>query len=114
MLNNLFILIESMPVEIIKIVILAFLILLSILTLYYTKKDKGSAPVFEGFDVNAPMPRDFDNKTLSDEQLYGDIPQGATISIFKKAELKGLTANPDAIPIADGDSRGNGAAPSSP
>ena len=92
-------------------VILAFLILLSILTLYYTKKDKESAPVFEGFDVNAPMPRDFDNKTLSDEQLYGDIPQGATISIFKKAELKGLTANPDAIPIADGDSRGNGGGP---
>lgn len=100
-----------MPIEIIKIVILAFLILLSILTLYFVKKDKESAPVFEGFDVNAPMPRDFDNKTLSDEQLYGDIPQGATISIFKKAELKGLTANPDAIPIADGDSRGNGGGP---
>jgi hypothetical protein len=102
-----------MPIEIIKIVILAFLIVLSIFTLYYTKtrnKETGKA-VFEGFDVNDPMPRDIDNKALTDDQLYGDIPQNASISIFKKAELKGATANPDAIPIADGDAHGNGGGP---
>jgi hypothetical protein len=100
-----------MRVEIIKMVILAFLIVLSILTLYFTKKEKSKSAVFEGFGVDDPMPRDFDNKTLSDEQLYGDIPQAATLSIFKKAELKGLTADPDSIPIADGDNRGNGGGP---
>ena len=100
-----------MRVEIIKMVILAFLIVLSILTLYLTKKETPKNDVFEGFGVDDPMPRDFDNKTLTDEQLYGDIPQSATLSIFKKAELKGLTANPDSIPIADGDSRGNGGGP---
>lgn len=100
-----------MRVEIIKMVILAFLIVLSILTLYFTKKETPKNVVFEGFGVDDPMPRDFDNKTLSDEQLYGDIPQAATLSIFKKAELKGLTADPDSIPIADGDNRGNGGGP---
>ena len=100
-----------MRVEIIKMVILAFLIVLSILTLYFTKKETPKNDVFEGFGVDDPMPRDFDNKTLTDEQLYGDIPQAATLSIFKKAELKGLTADPDSIPIADGDNRGNGGGP---
>ena len=72
-----------MRVEIIKMVILAFLIVLSILTLYFTKKETPKNDVFEGFGVDDPMPRDFDNKTLTDEQLYGDIPQAATLSIFK-------------------------------
>ena len=102
-----------MPVDVIKIVILAFLIIISIGALGYVKsqKPKVQQAVFEGFQVNDPMPRDFDNKNLADSQLYGDIPQGATLSIFKKAELKGLTANPDSIPIADGDKQGRGGGP---
>ena len=75
------------------------------------KRENKPTPVFEGFDVNSPMPRDYDNQNLSDDQLYGDIPQNASISMFKKAELKGATANPDAIPIADGDAHGNGGGP---
>ena len=102
-----------MRVDVIKIVILAFLIIISIGVLSYIKsqKKKLQKVIFEGFDVNAPMPRDFDNKTLEDSQLYGSIPQGATISIFHKAELKGLTANPDSIPIANGDKQGRGGGP---
>jgi len=102
-----------MPVDVIKIVILAFLIIISLGVLAYIKSQnsKNQAAVFEGFQVNDPMPRDFDNKTLSDEQLYGEIPQGATLSIFKKAELKGVTSNPDAIQIADGDKQGKGGGP---
>ena len=102
-----------MRVDVIKIVILAFLIIISIGVLSYIKsqKKKVQKVIFEGFDVNAPMPRDFDNQTLEDSQLYGSIPQGATISIFHKAELKGLTANPDSIPIANGDKQGRGGGP---
>jgi hypothetical protein len=42
-------------------------------------------------------PETFDNKKLEDSRLLTLTNlQGATVSIFKKAELKGLTANSDA------------------
>jgi hypothetical protein len=49
-----------MKVEVIKIVILAFLIIISLGVLVYIKsqKTKVQNTVFEGFDVNGPMPRD--------------------------------------------------------
>jgi len=100
-----------MSVEMIKFAILALLIVISLGTLFYIKSQKPKEKNFEGFQVSDPMPRDFDNKNLDDSQIYGDIPQSATISIFRKAELKGLTANPDAIPVADGDSKGRGGGP---
>ena len=95
-----------MPSSVISIILLGMLTLLVIVTLYMKKP-----VVFEGFDTSDGMPRDFDNKGLTDDQIWGDIPQNASISIFKKAEIKGATANPDAIPIADADAKGKGGGP---
>jgi hypothetical protein len=93
----------------IKILILSILVLLSLVLLWFQKKQQ---PVLEGFDVSDGVLLDFDNPNLSSDTFWGDIPQNASISIFKKAELKGLTANPDAIPVSDGDPKtGKGAGP---
>ena len=95
--------------SILRILILSILILLSLVLLWFQKKQH---PVFEGFDISDGVLLDFDNPNLSSDTFWGDIPQNASISIFKKAELKGLTANPDAIPISDGDPKtGKGAGP---
>ena len=92
-----------------KILILCILIILCLALLWFQKKQ---SPVLEGFDVSDGVLLDFDNPNLSSDTFWGDIPQNASISIFKKAELKGLTANPDAIPVSDGDPKtGKGAGP---
>jgi hypothetical protein len=97
--------------DVIKLILLGFLILLALLTLWYIKK-----PTTEGFQVavdsSGATPQDAENPTLLPAQLYGDIPQAATISIFQNAELRGLTANPDSITISEGDPKtGAGAGP---
>jgi len=97
--------------SILGILILGILVILSIALLWFQKKQQNQ-PMLEGFDVSDGVLLDFDNPNLSSDTFWGDIPQNASISIFKKAELKGLTANPDAIPVADGDPKtGKGAGP---
>lgn len=97
--------------EIIKLILLGFLILLTLLTLWFIKK-----PTTEGFQVSVDSSgataQDAENPTLTPEQLYGDIPQAASISIFQNAQIRGLTANPDSITISEGDPKtGAGAGP---
>lgn len=99
--------------DVIKLILLGVLILITLLTLWYVKK---SERVTEGFDVSVDSsgaaPQDAENPNLTPAQLYGDIPQAATISIFQNAELRGLTANPDSITISEGDAKtGAGAGP---
>jgi hypothetical protein len=71
-------------------------------------------PITEGFAgaTDGSLPLDASNPTLEPEQYYGDIPQSASISLFRSNELTVATANPDAIPNSEGDAKtGAGAGP---
>ena len=71
--------------EIFKILILGILI---IIVLVYAKLQK--AKTTEGFDdLSDGLVLDADNPTLTDDQLYGSVPQAASASIYNKVELKG-------------------------
>jgi hypothetical protein len=95
--------------ELLKLILLGILIIIALGILWYRKSTK------EGFQVSPSgdgMPQDSENPLLTPAQYYGDIPQAASISIFQNAEIRALTANPDSIPISDGDAKtGAGAGP---
>jgi len=83
--------------SILKILILGILIIVILGVLLLHRK-----PSTEGFqDVSSGLPQDADNPNLKDDMIFGSIPQAASASIFKKAEIRSQTANPDAINIDD-------------
>lgn len=78
-----------------KTLILGILIIVTIGILYFQKQEST-----EGFQsASDGLPRDADNPNITDNMIFGSVPQAASASIFKKAELKQQTANPDAINI---------------
>lgn len=92
--------------------ILLLLIIVYVLILKYAPPQKEAGKEgFEDVSASGDFPIDATNPNLTHEQYYGEIPQTASISIYKSNELVVATANPDAIPSSDGDSHGAGAGP---
>ena len=88
-------------------IILIALILFFVIILWYRKPKEG----FEDTS-SEDLPLDASNPTLTSQQYYGEISQAARISIFKSHEISMATANPDSIPMSEGDPKtGSGAGP---
>lgn len=79
----------------IKLALLVILIIVFIVLAPLLKKN----PTYEPFQASADggIPTDADNPNISENGIYGEVPSSASISIFKKAEARGVTANPDAL-----------------
>ena len=86
--------------SIFKLIILAGIIIICIGILWYTKKTKEG---FEDATASGTLPLDASNPNLTPDQYYGSIALAATISLFKSHELTKATANPDNIPVSEGD-----------
>ena len=86
--------------SIFKLIILAGIIIICIGILWYTKKTKEG---FEDATESGTLPLDASNPNLTPDQYYGSIALAATISLFKSHELTKATANPDNIPVSEGD-----------
>lgn len=83
----------------IKLALLVILIIVFIVFAPMMKKN----PTYEPFQASADggIPTDADNPNIPETGIYGEVPSAASISIFKKAEAKGATANPDALQAND-------------
>jgi len=90
-----------MKSNIITLLILVLLVFFSLFYIWFTKQSTKEG--FQSIDTSGGLPQDADNPNITSAQIFGGIPQSASISIFKKAEFNAATANPDAIPIATGD-----------
>jgi hypothetical protein len=103
--------------EIFIFIILIMLILFFLGILWFTKLNEGFADTGNGAmptagtPTDGSLPTDASNPNLSPDQYYGEISQSASISLMKSHELAMATANPDAIPNADGDAHGAGSGP---